>query len=56
MKRGRVLQWAQLVHSVGAIKALGLKTKSPQTIKKMLLASGRAKRVGRGRYRLIDRR
>jgi hypothetical protein len=51
MKRGKVLQFAQWCH---VLEVLGKKLKSTSETRKMLLASGRVKHVGRGRYRLID--
>jgi hypothetical protein len=51
MKCGKVLQFAQWCH---ALEVLGKKLKSTSKTRKMLLASGRVKHVGRGRYRLID--
>ena len=51
MKRGKVLQFAQWCH---ALEVLSKKLKSTSKMRKMLLASGLVKHVGRGRYRLID--
>ena len=51
MKRGKVLQFAQWCH---ALEVLGKQLKSTSKTRKMRLASGRVKHVGRGRYRLID--
>jgi hypothetical protein len=50
-KRGKVSQFAQWCH---ALEVLGKKLKSTSKTRKMLLASGRVKHVGRGRHRLID--
>jgi hypothetical protein len=52
MKCGKVLQFAQWCH---ALEVLGKKLKSTSKTRKMPLAPGRVKHVGRGRrYRLID--
>jgi len=45
MKRGKALQFAQWCH---ALEVLGKKLKSTSKTRKMLLASGRVKHVGRG--------